>query len=230
MFKEKANEIYKDGVARRGHFSPDPDSAHLKAYLWWIENSQAGEKPARENFCHYWRVVLIWTPLLWVAIKIIIGIEWLVNKFPERSRNDKKPSFYRRHKATINNIGLGCLLALCGVMILALLVEAVIAFWNNPGKGLLILGVVVLVSILTASLVFVIGRLMERAKERNSKKVDDFLSGKISEDEFFGKRKKRAPGKISKFFKGIGDFCHLIFQVVRVKKWKICPFVEIPDA
>jgi hypothetical protein len=71
---------------------------------------------------------------------------------------------------------------------------------------------------------------MDRAKVRASAKIDAFLAGKISEDEFYGRRAKRAPGRIAKFFKGAGDFCHLIFQVVRVKKWKICPFVEIPDA
>lgn len=37
----------------------------------------------------------------------------------------------------------------------------------------------------------------------------------------------KSPGRISKFFTGLADFLILTFQIVRVKKWKICPTVEI---
>jgi MFS family permease len=35
------------------------------------------------------------------------------------------------------------------------------------------------------------------------------------------------PSRTSRFFSGLGDFLVLLVQVVRVKKWKICPIVEI---
>lgn len=38
------------------------------------------------------------------------------------------------------------------------------------------------------------------------------------------------PSRVAKFFMAIGDFINLAFQVVRVKKWKICPIVEIPKS
>ena len=51
------------------------------------------------------------------------------------------------------------------------------------------------------------------------------------EEDYFGyvhTVKVVEPSRIAKFFMAIGDFLNLAFQVVRVKKWKICPIVEIP--
>lgn len=231
MFKDKADDIYAKGVERRGQFNPDPGSAHLKAYLWWVENSQLGEKPKRENFCHYWRVVLFWTPLIWLGFQAIAAVEWVLDRLPKRKANfDKKPSFYRRHKSTIDSVGMSVLLAWCAIMVIVILVMSAIAFWKNPVGGLMILGIIVAVSAFVSGMVFIIGRITERAKVKDAARRQEFLDGKITLDEYLGNKEKKAPGKIAKFFNGVGDFCHLIFQVVRVKKWKICPFVEIPDA
>lgn len=226
MFKDKADDIVTKGKMRRGQFNPEPDSAHLKAYKWWVENSRFGEKPKQENFCHYWRVVLIWTPLLWLCDQAISALEWVLGKFPKREANyDKKPSFFRRHKSAIDSIMMYVAVAWFLVLIAIILVVAAIEFWKNPAGGLLVLGIIVGVIALVSGGVFITGRIMERSKIRR----EEFLDGKITLDEYMGDKEKKAPGKIRKFFNGVGDFCHLIFQVVRVKKWSICPLVKIPE-
>lgn len=232
MFKEKADDIYSKGLERRGQFNPDPDSAHLKAYLWWVENTRLGAKPKQENFCHYWRVVLIWTPLIWLGFQAIAGVEWILGKFSKHGSNsNKKPSFLQRNRRKINKafaiLGVG----ICSVWIGIILVVLAIEFWKNPSAGLLFLGILAAVSIFVAGGIFAIGRIMDRTKIREAARYQLLLDDKITLDEYLGHNKeKKTPGKIRKFFNGVGDFCHLMFQVVRVKKWKICPFVEIPDA
>ena len=55
------------------------------------------------------------------------------------------------------------------------------------------------------------------------------LRGEITPDEYvYGPKKE--PGRLKKFFAGLGDFFVLAANVVRVKKWKICPLVEVPRA
>ena len=227
MFRDKAAEITAKGEARRGHFSPDADSAHLKVYKWWVENSNYGETPQRENFCHYWRVVLIWSPLIWVAFKVIGGIEWITSKFPKRPK--ERNSFFSKHKRGINKVLMGLLYVVLGLVILVTLVSLIMAFLSAPLKGLFILGIIALATTVATGTTLIVGKFVEKRREAYLQRREDWFDGKISDEEYFGTKAKKAPGKISKFFKAVGDFCHLAFQAVRVKKWKICPFVEIPD-
>jgi len=72
--------------------------------------------------------------------------------------------------------------------------------------------------------------------------VSDFISGRralrkaaeserrdsLTYEEYIAERDAaREPGRVSKFFSALGDFLILAFQIVRVKKWKICPMVDI---
>lgn len=51
----------------RGEFHiRSPQAWHYRAYEYWRHNSLMWA-PIRENFCHYWRVVLFWAPLTWVV-------------------------------------------------------------------------------------------------------------------------------------------------------------------
>lgn len=52
----------------RRTYMPPADSPIYKSYRWWKQ--ETGYSVARENFCHFWRVVLIWAPLLLIRQKL----------------------------------------------------------------------------------------------------------------------------------------------------------------
>lgn len=45
---------------------PDAESFVARVYIYWLKTTGA-EIPGRENFCHFWRVVLLWAPLEWIS-------------------------------------------------------------------------------------------------------------------------------------------------------------------
>lgn len=53
-------ELVRDADARRGTFTPT--GVPYDIYRWWRQRTT--RDIVRENFCHYWRVVLIWAPLM----------------------------------------------------------------------------------------------------------------------------------------------------------------------
>src|SRR6478609_6954006 len=69
--RDKAREIKAEGESERGNFTPH--GVPLRMYNYWL-NSTDGKKALairvgirKENFCHFWRVVAIWAPLLWIG-------------------------------------------------------------------------------------------------------------------------------------------------------------------
>lgn len=69
--KRKTEKIVDRGQAQRGTFNPH--GTPLNIYNWWLDNSHSKTAKGvargwrKENFCHYWRVVAIWAPLLWLG-------------------------------------------------------------------------------------------------------------------------------------------------------------------
>ena len=67
---EKTRATLEAGKANRGEFKPKADSLPVRSYNYWLNNSKSDKAEdirygsRRENFCHYWRVVAIWAPLL----------------------------------------------------------------------------------------------------------------------------------------------------------------------
>lgn len=67
-FKTKAEQVKAAGIAERGNFQPH--GAPLRLYNYWLEHSKSKKAYAirwldrKENFCHFWRVVVIWAPLM----------------------------------------------------------------------------------------------------------------------------------------------------------------------
>jgi hypothetical protein len=61
LLGRKRNEILTTGRETRRTWDPEPSSIHYRSYVWWTQNG--GWAPRQENFCHYWRVALIWSPL-----------------------------------------------------------------------------------------------------------------------------------------------------------------------
>jgi hypothetical protein len=59
--KDRAKAIREHGAAERGNYEPKQGSLQLRLYNFWLSKQSA--PPKVENFCHYWRVVLIWAPM-----------------------------------------------------------------------------------------------------------------------------------------------------------------------
>jgi hypothetical protein len=74
-------------------------------------------------------------------------------------------------------------------------------------------------------------RAKREAKRKRLRELRDRdYSAYLAEvDEFLPQKESRFKTKVRAFFRGLGDFLILLGNVVRVKKWKICPLVEIPE-
>lgn len=70
-WQERTRMVRTQGEIARRDWNPQPGSVHLRMYQWWQERSKHGYDRPRENFCHYWRVVMIWAPLRWLAPKLL---------------------------------------------------------------------------------------------------------------------------------------------------------------
>lgn len=77
--RDKAREIKAAGEAERGNF--EPSGAPLRLYNYWLERSNSDRAKGvrrgtqRENFCHFWRVVAIWAPLMFLRKKFVQVVE-----------------------------------------------------------------------------------------------------------------------------------------------------------
>ena len=60
IFRSKAEQVYAQGALERGEFTPT--GAPKSVYQYWA--SHAKHVPKTENFCHFWRVVVFWAPLM----------------------------------------------------------------------------------------------------------------------------------------------------------------------
>ena len=87
-YRTRAAEVKAAGEAARGDF--EPTGVPLRMYQWWLANSPGKkardirEGSRRENFCHFWRVVVFWTPLLALVIAITGVFESLIEKMEGR--------------------------------------------------------------------------------------------------------------------------------------------------
>ena len=266
-FRERAAEIKAAGEAQRDDWTPH--GVPKQIYDFWLENSRSLDAARlrrgsrQENFCHFWRVVAIWAPLLvlghkldsvldskWlppVGIAIVLvallsvataldglgimllvmasilaligiivgfafGMEWLMDHYPAGMKRVGKYS------------GIAALVGLAGLLIFGWLaltgyVGAIILF------ALACAGVVFYVNLDNIS-AWIQGR-RELKRERMKDLADEDVDYFMEHGEWPGMNKE--PGRLSKFFSGVGDFLVLLAQVVRVNKWKICPIVNIKE-
>jgi len=58
--REKAREVKAAGEAERGNYTPE--GRPLQSYQNYYQKT-GKKRPATENFCHFYRVVLLWEPL-----------------------------------------------------------------------------------------------------------------------------------------------------------------------
>lgn len=264
--REKAREIKAAGEAERGNF--EPHGVPKRVYSYWLENSVSNKADAigsgqrRENFCHFWRVVAIWAPLLWLGLEVVftktfavvlglaslVALVWLLTVSPTvliglgliltavAAVAAVFGLFYLIDQyypeswiPATKKVLTGLLIVAIAAGLIGLLVAAVIDF------GWIVLAYIAGFIAGTVALIFGVATLSTFIEGRRAlarKKHSDYLDS-LSYEEYLAYREQknapREPGKISKFFSGVGDFLVLAAQVVRVKKWKICPMVDIND-
>jgi hypothetical protein len=64
--KEKAREVVREGEDRRASFTAQ--GMPLRIYGWWHRRTK--RQVAKENFCHYCRVIVLWAPLLFIRMML----------------------------------------------------------------------------------------------------------------------------------------------------------------
>lgn len=269
-FREKAREIKAAGEAERGNFTPD--GVPKRMYQYWLRNTNSVKGTRirigtrKENFCHFWRVVAIWAPLMWLGSKaqdfltskvgivsmvltaiaavvvlvqstigwidfliglggavivvativgVVLGLAWI-----KENREDWIPKIA---------IGLG------SVFVIVLFTGFVIDFGWLPVL-LWTIGIAAALAALIATAIGV-GYVLAALRRIANDKWDAYEKAQVEAYErgegpnpYEVSERKPAPRwaqAIANFFRGIGDMLILFGQVVRVKKWGICPLVEI---
>ena len=124
------------------------------------------------------------------------------------------------------------------VNVLTVLGKGAVALVLTASVGLLIFGLIAdtigfLIGIAAVgvciAVVFGLSVLGSFFKERHKASVEARTTYEEYDNGYYVEtRAVVEPSRFAKFFIAIGDFLNLAFQVVRVKKWKICPIVEVP--
>lgn len=222
--KEKAEQIKMQGALERGEFNPKPDAAHLKMYKYWERVTQPDRR--QENFCHYWRVVLIWGPLVWLLMHLLDGLVKVFSFLPSVHLSDKA---HKRISTGFKWAAFG----LVGLVVVYLIGVLIYGFFTDPWLTLGVLGAILGIAAGLVGIIAVVTFFVARADAK--KELDQiardraYFDGEISREEWLGKKSKKAPGRVRKFFSGVKDFLILIGRAIQVRKWKICPLVQIPD-
>lgn len=268
-FRTRAREIKAAGEAERGNF--EPNGAPLRLYNYWLSNSESTKADRiktgsrRENFCHFWRVVVIWAPLLF-GFKIVERV--LTSKVGAVATGLAGLVALVWACVTSESLLSLVLLILAVFAGVAALVGAVLGiiylfkrYWNrdwNETASKIILGLFLVSSVSLLSFMLVLAVITEgwiilayvfgglaalAGVAYGLATLSEYLSGRraverekqrerismMTDEEYATYRapKHRKPSKIKAFFSGLADFLILSAQIVRVKKWKICPMVTI---
>lgn len=266
-FRDKAREIKAEGEAQRGNF--DPQGTPLRMYNYWLDNAESPKAVKirmgmlKENFCHFWRVVAIWAPLmfLWkkvlepvlesnrffpavmtvIALGLVIsifmmggfsGLGWLgaalLGVAALIGVGIGLGELNYRFPKTMNKIFSVVLIALGSALALGIL----FVFLTSTGfVGAAALAVGIVIGLVVYYNISNIADFIEGLRAK-AERAEDARRDKIREAVRNGTyvspvRVKKGPGRVRKFFTGIGDFIIMLAQVVRVKKWGICPIVNL---
>lgn len=219
-----AADIESRGREKRETWQPKAGGAPLRSYLWWRD--ETGHHRAQENFCHFWRVVLIWSPLL---------------------RLRRLVTFGKLQKIDSGDLFLAFMLLVTALGVIAMVVGLAGALWPAIGAWAVLASPAMIAGTAGAGVGFICGasatsdkvQAYRRQKQENKPRVVVGASAK-SADVHPQKKPvvwpaiKSALLKVGRPFGRVAVACWeyavLVAQVVRVKKWKICPIVEIPSS
>jgi hypothetical protein len=133
------------------------------------------------------------------------------------------PERVRKTNVVLDKLGVVVICLLVAVAVFSLAMFAITQF----SDFLIVVGIFAAAAVLVSAVVFASSYL----KAKHAKSVEARTTY-VDEEVWPGYTLTKAvvePSKFAKFIMGIGDFLTLAFQVIRVKKWKICPIVEIPN-
>lgn len=241
-FSEKTEAVLAEGARQRGEYDPEPGSVPYRLYQDYVK--RGGYVPIQENFCHFWRVVVFWAPMMWLRDKTVntdgfknfmrstVGRFFKglgkVIAFPFRliGRGVRKVDSALAAKYgndTLESIFIGLLV----LFIIGAFVALIIGGTSSLGWwfGFALLGAIAVVVGISVGLEKLGEHL--RAKRRAKQNAAWEAKWKAIENGTYVEPTKKEPGPVKRFFKNIADFVILFAQVVRVKKWKICPLVNI---
>lgn len=209
-------DIMQHGREKRGTWQPRVDGAPLRSYLWW--RKETGNYRSMENFCHFWRVVLIWAPLLRLRRLVTQG---------------------RLRKTDCEQLVIGLsLLLIVALMILNL----AWGMWPAFGAWAILAAPAAFAGALAAfyGLIVAADKIVEAVKSYRRKKRLNAPTPVVTKEDVSRSPKQRHVGPaiervlvrvgkpISRILVTVWEYLVLIAQAVRVKKWRICPIVEIP--
>lgn len=218
--RRKSEIVLEKGKSDRASWSPQLGSAPLRHYMWW--RSQTGKYRAQENFCHFWRVVLIWAPLLRL----------------------RKAIHFKNRRINWSAV----LLAVYALFVYSCIVTMTwseTGWWSFIVAPLLLLAMLAIVLGAIVTLALTVDRVDEAARTRIRKrahsramytpelqadmKTEPKAPRRHFRDTWLYGALTRAMRPVARFLGSCVDYIVLLAQVVRVKKWKICPIVNIPD-
>jgi len=75
---DRLTELAADLFHVPEEFEVDPNSWHGRLYRYWRGGAVFKTEGYQERFCHYWRAVLIWAPLSWLAFTRVLKIPVLM--------------------------------------------------------------------------------------------------------------------------------------------------------
>jgi hypothetical protein len=232
---DKKEEILAKGEAQRGQFDPEPGSAPVRMYQYWVDNSwvHGQSAPTRENFCHYWRIVLIWGPLWWLFLHTLYPV-FTSRPAKAAARGLRKIHIPQRIKTFFNEneekILLGMVYALTAAFCATLLGILIYALIAKTVDTLIILGIIAATAAVVTLLIMTISYFVDRAAAKN-RKIEDAAFEAYYKGEGphpYDRMEEKEPGRLKRFFKAVGEYVSVFFTVLRTKKWKICPFVTVP--
>jgi hypothetical protein len=235
-FKRKREEILSEGAKQRGEFSPQPGSAPLRAYNYYV--SKGGYVPPTENFCHFWRVVVIWAPLYAFYFKVLVPFgnspvgRGLGALFASPARGARKVhSTYTNHvpQHIRKKVPEYAFKGFITLILLFVLFALGLGFVDN---WLVTTGVIAFFATVIGAAIGV-GTLVERAAERERAErralMERYWNNEI-DYPFPRTTKAKKSGPVKRALQTVKEYLILLAQIVRVKKWKICPIVQIPEA
>lgn len=231
---DKARDVVAEGTARRGEYDPEPGSVPYRLYQDYAR--RGGRVPTRENFCHFWRVVVIWAPLFWVRDHTVNTAPF--KRFMKSGVGGTLKAVGRGiafpFKFIDRKVGHDRLMNIGIITFMTLVVLYALGMLFLMGSSLAWWAPLVLVAGLAAVAVFigyVIEPLIDKRQRRKqaerdaawAKRWEAILNGTYEPEPEVVKQ----PGIVRRFFSGLWDLIVLLAQVIRVKKWKICPYVNI---
>jgi cellulose synthase/poly-beta-1,6-N-acetylglucosamine synthase-like glycosyltransferase len=222
--EKKTEAVLAEGRRNRETWTPTLGSTPLRHYMWWRE--QTNKHRGQENFCHFWRVVLIWAPLLRLKMSVekIGVVKWLQSKVDG------------------DRLFLGFFLTFAMVSLVFTCIKIAVGIWEifgwwsilvSPaillGVACVVIGFFLLVFIVPSKLVDIY-RARRRRRRIFVSSSSEYVRLRLTSTREMPSRLHRVGKRAGSFGYSVWDYLVLVVQVIRVKKWKICPLVEIPES